>query len=117
MLPMPVLESAPHPVQRKTVFQQYREQQVLSASPIQLVLMTYEVAIVSCEAQNGPRASQALTELIGALNFDAGEVAVGLFRLYEYCLREVRRQHFSSALGILRDLKAAWEEALRVPRS
>jgi flagellin-specific chaperone FliS len=94
------------------VYGQYRDQQILSASPMQLLLMVYEQAIVQCEARDAQRAQRAITELIGALNFDAGEVAVDLFRLYEYCLWELRRRHFADAAHILRRLKSAWEDAL-----
>jgi flagellin-specific chaperone FliS len=79
---------------------------------MQLVLMVYEQAIVQCEARDAQRAGRAITELIGALNFDAGEMAADLFRLYEYCLWEIRRQHFADAVHILRRLKATWEDAL-----
>ena len=112
MLPLPVLETPVRPVPRPGVYRQYQEQQILSASPMQLVLMIYDHAIVGCETRDAERASRALTELIGCLNFDAGEIAVSLFRLYEYCLWEIRRKHFGDAGGILRGLKKAWEDAL-----
>ena len=112
MVPLPVLETPVRPVPRPAVYRQYREQQVLSASPTQLVLMVYDAAIVHCETQDTQRASRALTELIGALNFDAGEIATDLFRLYEYCLWEIRRKRFSDAAEVLRRLKKAWEDAL-----
>jgi flagellin-specific chaperone FliS len=94
------------------VYSQYRDQQILSASPMQLLVMVYEQAIVQCEARDSQRAGRAVTELIGALNFDAGEIATDLFRLYEYCLWEIRRQHFTDAAHILRQLKKAWEDAV-----
>lgn len=112
MVPLPVLETPIRPVPYPAVYRQYREQQVLSANPMQLLLMVYDAAIVHCENQDGPRASRAITELIGALNFDAGEIATDLFRLYEYCLWEIRRKRFPDAAEILRRLKTAWEDAL-----
>ncbi len=108
-----VLEMPVQPISRPGAYEQYRGQQVLSASPTQLLLMVYEQAVVQCEAQDAQRASRAITELIGALNFDAGEVAVDFFRLYEYCLWEIRKRHFADAAHILRRLKTAWEEALQ----
>jgi len=107
----PLLEMPVSPVSRLGVYGQYRDQQILSANPMQLLMMVYEQAIVQCEAQDAQRAQRAITELIGALNFDAGELAVDLFRLYEYCLWEIRRKRFADAAHILRRLKSAWEEA------
>jgi flagellin-specific chaperone FliS len=108
-----VLETPVQPMPRPGGYGQYRGQQILSASPTQLMLMVYEQAVVQCEAQDAQRASRAITELIGALNFDAGEVAVDLFRLYEYCLWEIRKRRFAEAVHILRRLKKTWEEALQ----
>jgi flagellin-specific chaperone FliS len=55
--------------------------------------------------------------LVGGLNFDSGEIAVDLFRLYEYSHWEIRRGHFREVAGILRGLKRAWEDALATQRS
>ncbi|HSB73565.1 MAG TPA: flagellar export chaperone FliS [Candidatus Methylomirabilis sp.] len=114
MLPLAMLETAtqPAPPPRPGAYYQYRAQQVLSASPMQLVLMLYELAITGCEARDAERAGKPITELIGALNFDYGEIATDLFRLYEYCHWEIRRGRFREAAEILRGLKRAWEEAL-----
>jgi flagellin-specific chaperone FliS len=111
MMPMPMVEVARPALRRAGHHQEYRTQQVLGASPMQLVLMLYEMAIVGCEARDAQRARGALTELIGALNFEPGDVAVSLFRLYEYCLWEIRRDRFDAAARVLRDLKRAWDDA------
>ncbi len=114
MLAMPVLDLPVAPVPpRPNVYEHYREQQILSATPMQLLLMVYDEAIVSCEARQKQRAGRAVTELIGALNFDAGEIATDLFRLYEYCLMEIRQERYPAAATILRRLKQAWEDASR----
>ncbi len=113
MLAMPVLDAPVHTMPRPNAHWQYREQQILSATPMQLLLMVYEQAVVSCEARDSLRAGRAITELIGALNFDAGEIAGDLFRLYEYCLFEIRRNRFAEASAVLRRLKQAWEDALK----
>ena len=113
MTPLPLLDMAPPRIApRPGAYQDYRAQQVLGASPMQLILMLYEIAIVSCERRDAERACKALTELISALNFDYEDISVGLFRLYEYCHWEVRRGQFAPAAGILRRLKESWEEAL-----
>jgi flagellin-specific chaperone FliS len=52
---------------------------------------------------------------VSSLNFEAGELATDLFRLYEYCLQAVRRQRFTDAAAVLRILKSGWAEGLRSP--
>lgn len=91
----------------------YQRTQVLGASPMQLVLMVYDLALSGCGRRDETRARRAVTELIAGLNFDYEEVAVSLFRLYEYCLGAIRSGDFEEASKILNALKGAWETALR----
>ncbi len=88
--------------------QQYRQQDVMGASPIHLVVMAYDVAIASCEKQDFARATKAITILRDALNFDYAEAAVGLFRLYQWCLDCIRQGDYGAALQTLRELREAW---------
>ncbi len=88
--------------------QQYRQQDVMGASPIHLVVMAYDVAIAACEKQDFSRATKAITILRDALNFDYAEVAVGLFRLYQWCLDCIRQGDYGAALQTLRELREAW---------
>jgi flagellin-specific chaperone FliS len=90
----------------------YRETQTQGLAPQQLLLQLYDFAIAGCVARDMRRASAALVELIAALDFDYEEIAHGLFRLYEYALRQVKAGQYESALGILRDLRDTWEQAL-----
>lgn len=83
----------------------------MSASPIRLVVMAYDVAIRACHQQDFERATRAITLLRDALNFDYAEVAVGLFRLYQWCLECLRAGDFQSALNVLVELREAWVEA------
>ena len=78
-----------------------------------LLLGIYEAGIEGCQKQDGRQASAALVELIGALNFDYEEASMGLFRLYDYCLRQVREKKFNEVARILADLRDAWTEALQ----
>lgn len=88
--------------------QEYRQQEVMGASPLRLVVMTYDVAIRACEQRNLARAAQAVTLLRDSLNFDFPEVSNGLFRLYQWCLENIRSGEFAEALKTLRDLREAW---------
>lgn len=88
--------------------QEYRQQDVMGASPIRLVVMAYDVAITSCEKQDFSRAIQAVSILRDALNFDYPEPSLGLFRLYQWCLDCIRQGDYSAAETTLRELREAW---------
>ncbi len=90
---------------------EYRTQDVMGASPIHLVVMAYDLAIKACEQQDFARAVKAITVLRDALNFDYPEVAVGLFRLYQWCLDCLRQGDYPSAINTLRELRDAWSTA------
>jgi flagellin-specific chaperone FliS len=90
----------------------YQAAQVQSLSPVEIMLQLYDFAIAGCVAGDSRKASAALVELIAALNFDYEEIATGLYRLFEYALREVKAQHFESAQRILSELRSTWQQAL-----
>ncbi len=87
---------------------EYRQQEVMGASPVRLVIMAYDLAIRSCEQQDFVRATKAISVLRDALNFDYPEISVGLFRLYQYCLECLRQGEWDGAASVLRDLREAW---------
>ncbi len=88
--------------------QEYRQQDVMGASPIRLVVMAYDLAIQACEKQEFEKATKAISVLRDALNFDYPEVSVGLFRLYQWCLDNIRQGDYPAALATLRELREAW---------
>ena len=85
----------------------YREQDVMNASPIHLVVMVYDVAMAACQEKDVSRASRAISVLRDALNFDYPESA-GLFRLYQWIMECMRTEDYDSAVSLLRDLRDAW---------
>ncbi len=87
---------------------EYRQQDVLGASPLHLVVLAYDLAITYCEKEDFVRAIKAVSLLRDALNFDYPEHAMGLFRLYQWCLDCIRQGDYPSALQTLRDLREAW---------
>jgi len=87
---------------------QYREQEVVGSSPVHRIVMAYDVAILACEQKNAQRATQAVSLLRDSLNFDYGDAALGLFRLYQWCLDCIRSNNYPEALKILSDLREAW---------
>jgi flagellin-specific chaperone FliS len=88
--------------------QEYRQQEVLGASPLHLVVMAYNLAIVACEQKEFEKAVKTITVLRDALDFDYPEVSVGLFRVYQWCLDCIRKGDYASALSSLRELRDAW---------
>lgn len=88
--------------------QEYRQQQVMGASPVHLIVMAYDVAIRACEQKDMPRATQAISLLRDSLNFEYADVSVGLFRLYQWCLDCIRHDNYGEALKTLRSLREAW---------
>ncbi|HHY98912.1 MAG TPA: flagellar protein FliS [Firmicutes bacterium] len=89
----------------------YRTQQVMSSSPSKLVTMVFDHAIASCKSGDGKRASACVAALIDALDFDAGEIATGFFRLYRYCMDCIKKQEFAEALKVLEPLRETWAQA------
>lgn len=89
--------------------QEYRKQEVMGASPLHLVIMAYDLAIRSCEVKNFEKATQAITVLRDALDFNYPEVSMGLFRIYQWCLDCIRKGDYASAAASLRELREAWK--------
>jgi len=87
---------------------QYRQQDVLNASPLRLVIMTYDLAIRSCEQQDFAKAVKTISALRDTLDMDYPEVSVGLFRLYQWCLDCIRNGDYASAIATLSELRSAW---------
>ena len=69
----------------------------------------YDQGITACLASDTRQAEAALMGLIGVLNFEYEAAAIGLFRLYDHCLREARAGRFVRPLEVLRTLREAWE--------
>jgi flagellin-specific chaperone FliS len=89
----------------------YVAQHTQGMSQQQMLLQLYDFAVAGCVAHDARKATAAIVELIAALNFDYEEIATGLYRLYDYALREVRAQHFEEARKILAGLRDAWQQA------
>lgn len=89
----------------------YRTQSVVGLNPGQLLIKTYDLALVALSAGDGDRACRVLTQLIEALDFQY-DVAVGLFRLYRYCMDEVKQGNHEVPAKILRELRDTWAQAV-----
>ena len=90
---------------------EYRQQDVMGASPIHLIVLVYDQAIKACGNQDFAKATKAISILRDALDFDYGEIASNLFGLYQWCLDCIRVGDFDAASNILSDLREAWVAA------
>jgi flagellin-specific chaperone FliS len=91
-----------------TYYKKYQQQDVMNATPLRLVIMTYDLAIRACEAQDFAKATKTISALRDALDLDYPDVAVGLFRLYQWCLECIRKNDYASAITTLTELRSAW---------
>lgn len=88
------------------------------STPEKCILHLYDAAIQSCAMAQEERAGRALAMLIDGLDFQAGgDIATGLFELYEYCIRLVHRRQFEGPAKILKGLREAWQKALAAQRA
>jgi flagellin-specific chaperone FliS len=89
-------------------YKKYQQQDIMNASPLRLVIMTYDLAIRACEQQDFAKATKTISALRDTLDLDYPEVAVGLFRLYQWCLECIRKNDYASAVTTLTELRGAW---------
>ncbi|NPV87550.1 MAG: flagellar protein FliS [Anaerolineae bacterium] len=87
---------------------QYKQADVMNASPIRLVVMAYDLAITSCEREDFETAVKAIIALRDALDYDYPEVAGGLLALYNYLLDQLRARDFVQVKNLLSELREAW---------
>jgi flagellin-specific chaperone FliS len=92
----------------------YKERQILTASPIELLILNYDAALMSCQGRDMARALQAVGMLRSSLNWEAApEIAPRLQAIYEYCEECIRREEYELPLKLLRDLRDTWVEVRR----
>ena len=112
----------------------YRNASIDTADQGKLILIAYDVAIKHCKlaiekfemvekieerTKHLFKAQDAVSELLGALRIDVGEVAQNLYKLYDYILRSLvdagvknNRGKIVEVVGYLENLRDAWSEAI-----
>jgi len=91
----------------------YLLNEILNATPEQLLIKVYDFAIGQCKRKNIEKTNKALMILIESLKYDTeavSEISMGLRRLYEFCQDQVRKNNFDIALNILTDLRETWNK-------
>jgi flagellar protein FliS len=113
----------------------YRTTNIGTADQGKLILILYDIAINNCKeslnffgdksqiaerTRHLKKVQDAISELMGALKMDAGEIAHNLFRLYEYMLRRVINANIRHEPGCITEileylisLRGAWNEAIQ----
>ncbi|MDA8217038.1 MAG: hypothetical protein M0Z94_05405 [Dehalococcoidales bacterium] len=90
----------------------YKSNSLLGLGPGQLVVKLYDMALVDLKGKDAPHACKVLSELIDSLDFRQEGVPVGLFRLYRYCMEEIKKGEFEVPTRIVSDLRETWVQAL-----
>jgi hypothetical protein len=83
-----------------------------SSSSGERLVGLYSHAVSACDDRDPEQVIAALEELISLLDFGYGEAAEGFYRLYSFCLREIRLGQFEQPAWILRDLRDTWAYTL-----
>jgi len=117
---------------------QYQQNQILTASQDQILLMLYDGAIKFCKQAIKADAENDLAEKLGriskvfaivtefsnSLNHEiGGEIAADLDSLYFFMMRELNHartdktgKHLQTVLNLLADLRETWAEAIEINR-
>jgi len=117
---------------------QYKRQQIESASPEEILILLYEGAIrflllskkgmeennIEKSHNNLIKAQNIISEFMNSLDMEiGGEIAVNLYRLYEYLHYRLVQANINKDTGMvdevlshLRSLKETWEEAIQIAR-
>ena len=92
----------------------YQRQDVLSASPTQLVAKLYDLGILACNTHDRFKLRKVLIELIASLNFaEGGDIAIRLSQIYEFCMRESVSGDLKVIGEMLSELRETWKEGTR----
>ncbi|MDG5815377.1 flagellar export chaperone FliS [Chitinispirillales bacterium ANBcel5] len=117
----------------KQGYSAYKNTSVDTADQGKLIIIAYDVAIkhskLALEKFDDYRlleertnhmfkVQDAITELVSSLNLEVGEVAINLYKLYDYMLRTLvdasvksKKEKLVEVLGYLETLRSAWAEA------
>lgn len=98
----------------KNAFEDYKNNQIMGLTPVQVILKLYDYVIVNCKRQDAEKVNAGLTQLIAALNFDHKQVALGFFRLYRFCQDQSRRGNFEEVANVIGELRTAWAQAFKL---
>ncbi|MDX8414098.1 MAG: flagellar export chaperone FliS [Mariprofundales bacterium] len=115
-----------------TGYKAYRGQQVQTSSPLELVLLAYEVLVSAlhrareaqkqqdfeAESRHAQHALEAIAELMNGLDYElGGEIAANLGSLYVYATQQILaaqggndEQSYTNLIGVINVLRSGWME-------
>ena len=96
---------------RDSALAAYRREDFAHLSPAEVIYRLYDMAILGCKKNDRSLARKAINELIVGLNFKYEEIALGLYKLYDYSKRCIARGNMAEAAKVLEELRSAWGEA------
>ena len=102
-------------VLNKNKINPYLTNQVLNASPEQLFIKVFDLAVVQSEKRDMIKTNNAIQELIGFLRFDDEnykDLAINLIKLYQFCQDQARKSNFEIVTTILTELRDSWLKAI-----
>lgn len=103
-------------VQNGSKLNPYLANQILNATPEQLLIKIFDFAVVHSEKQDMIKTNNAIQELIGFLRFDDEsykELSINLIKLYQYCQDQTRKSNFDIVTKILTELRESWLQAIQ----
>lgn len=94
---------------RAQLMRRYQQQAVATASPEQLIVKLYDIAIAACLQDDRSKLRRVLVELTAGLDMERGEDIAGrLYEIYDYCLRESINGDINVVRELLDGLREAW---------
>jgi len=103
-------------VLNKSKVNPYLADQILNATPEQLLLKAYDYAVVHSEKKDMIKTNRAIQVLTGFLRFDDesySELSQRLLRLYQFCEEQTRKNNFEIVTKILSELRESWLNAFQ----
>ena len=123
----------------KDGYSTYKTANVDTTDQGKLIIIAYDVAIKHCRlslekfedkknieerTKHIFKVQDAITELMGSLKLDVGEIAKNLYMLYDYMLRRLVHANTKNdascvkeVMGYLTDLRSAWKDAIQQVKS
>ncbi len=99
---------------QKFAFDAYRREEFMHLTPEQIIHRLMTLGVQGCRKRDRRQAIRALNALIISLDFKYEEVAMGLFRLYDYCKSCVYSGKFGEAIKVLDELRMTWAQAFHL---